>query len=832
MKRAQEQPRAGALSACAVTALALVLALIATTPAEAGPEQRRAYAGAAAAPPRPLAAPPATRGRGSLAVELSSERLLAGLPGQRLGVRFSLRGGVDPPRRIRVALRRVRRSDPRHPRRSVGGELIARRTIAVRGRELRLRLRGLNPQPGPLRLSLRGAEGGPEALLATARLAAVPQASAAAADPPMPRPQPRSAAPTARASGLVAGQVNHDLSFEDGSEASSAVAVQVDDPDRVIAATNDAGSAPQAFVSNRGLAAGSVGRRVMPTAARTAAGAQTTLTICCDPAVAADLSGNLWMAAATGAGAGPIALNRIAAGSTNFGGLTAALPTGPGAGVQEKPALAVLSDETVAAAWIETLGGVQNVVYSECEISAEVAACDDPAGWSAPVPVTATGGLYAMPSLALGPAGDAYVAWWDAGPDNAIEIDRCRDGESCAAGASWNEDSLIADLDSFDDDGAGGADPLPIRCPIIAAPGGLVNPSPSVEVGADDRVYVAYSDLRDNADPLAPTRCTASGSDSTFDSLAAAGGAPRALPAPNSGVRLSSDGALDLSDHFLPALSVDPSTGGVEATYYSTAADPGGQRAKRVHVSSGDSGQSYSAPTEISDAGSRFAGPLSDGIDYGDRQGVASAEGLLRAVWTDNRPQQGRDPDLYALSPPVETAIDSGPTGTVANAISSFGFSTAAPRIECRLDGSAFKQCVSPRTVGPLANGPHTFSARGTDLAGNPMDPAQPPTVGWTVLDQDPPETTIVRKPKRKTKSRHPKFRFVADEVEARFQCRYDGDDWRSCRSPKDEKVTVGRHSFRVRAIDVGGNVDPTAARHKFKRKRKCSSKQQRRGRC
>jgi hypothetical protein len=538
------------------------------------------------------------------------------------------------------------------------------------------------------------------------------------------------------------------------------------------------------------------------------------------------------MAAATGAGAGPIALNRIAAGTTNFGGLTAALPAGPGATAQEKPALAVLPGATVGAAWIETLGGVQNVVYSECDISADLAACDNPASWSAPATVTGAGGLYSMPSLALSPAGDAYVTWWDAGPDNAIEIDRCRDGESCAAGPSWDEDSTIAGLDAFDDDGVGGGDPLPIRCPIIAAPGGLVGPSPSVEVGADGRVYVAYSNLRDNADPLAPTRCTASGSDSTFDSLVAAGPVPNVFPVPDSGVRLSSDAALDLNDHFLPALSVDPSTGEVEATYYSTAGDPGGQRATRVHVSSSDSGQTYSTPAAISDADSRFAGTLSDGIDYGDRQGLDSAGGVLRPVWTDNRAQQSRDPDLYALSPAVETTIDSRPSGTVANAISTFGFSTAAPRIECSVDGSGFSKCVSPEMVGPLPNGAHTFAARGTDLAGNLMD-LSPPTAGWSILDQDPPETTIVRKPKKKkTKSKRPKFGFIADEAGARFQCRYDKDDWRNCKSPKQQKVTVGRHKFRVRAIDVGGNVDPTAAKHEFKRKRKCSSKQRRKGKC
>ena len=41
-------------------------------------------------------------------------------------------------------------------------------------------------------------------------------------------------------------------------------------------------------------------------------------------------------------------------------------------------------------------------------------------------------------------------------------------------------------------------------------------------------------------------------------------------------------GALDLNDHFLPALSVDPSTGVVEAGFYSTAANQSGQFARRM----------------------------------------------------------------------------------------------------------------------------------------------------------------------------------------------------------------------------------------------------------
>lgn len=640
-----------------------------------------------------------------------------------------------------------------------------------------------------------------------------------------------SPASSASLDALAADQVNHDLSFKPGSEASSAIAVETDDPDRVIAASNDAGSPPQAFVSNQGLAAGSVGRRSLPSAALAPGGAQTTVAPCCDPAVAADANGNLWMAVATSAGSGPIALGRIAAGANNFGALSVALPTTPGATAAQKPALAVLSDEVIGATWVESLGAGQRVAYSECDLSAEVAGCDDPDNWSQPAAVSGGGGVYSMPAIDYSPSGDAYVTWWDAGADNAIELDRCRAGEDCSVGARWNEDAPVAGLDAFDDDGAGGPDPLPLRCPMIGAPGGLVNPSPSVEVGPDGTVYVAYGNLRENPDPADPSRCTASGTDQTWDAFVAAGAGPGGFPIPGGGRRLSDDGALDPNDHFLPALSVDPSSGEVEATYYTTVADPGGQRATRVYVSSSGSARNWSAPVALADAESRFSGPLSDGIDYGERQGVDSAAGVLRAVWTDNRPQQSRDPDLYALSPVVETSIDAGPSGAVPSAISSFGFSTQAPRIECRSDGGGFAKCISPQMVGPLANGLHTFSVRGTDLAGNVMDPT-PPTSIWVVADQDPPETTLTRKPKRKTKRKRPAFEFIADELGARFQCSYDGGDWRNCMPPKKAKVTVGRHRFAVHAIDVGGNIDPTPAKYRFKRKRECSKAKRRKGKC
>ena len=74
------------------------------------------------------------------------------------------------------------------------------------------------------------------------------------------------------------------------------------------------------------------------------------------------------------------------------------------------------------------------------------------------------------------------------------------------------------------------------------------------------------------------------------------------------------------------------------------------------------------------------------------------------------------------------TAVTSGPSegAEITTASASFGFSATDPApasgvasTECRLDGGAFSACTSPKNVSNLAIGPHTFSVRATDVAGN-----------------------------------------------------------------------------------------------------------------
>jgi hypothetical protein len=86
-----------------------------------------------------------------------------------------------------------------------------------------------------------------------------------------------------------------------------------------------------------------------------------------------------------------------------------------------------------------------------------------------------------------------------------------------------------------------------------------------------------------------------------------------------------------------------------------------------------------------------------------------------------------------------ETSITYGPVSTYANtARFEFTSDEDGGTFSCRLDAGAWGVCFSPSHYSALPPGPHTFSVRATDPAGN-TDPSPAPW-SWTVLD--PPSTT------------------------------------------------------------------------------------------
>ncbi|PYM95771.1 MAG: hypothetical protein DME04_03860, partial [Candidatus Rokuibacteriota bacterium] len=80
-------------------------------------------------------------------------------------------------------------------------------------------------------------------------------------------------------------------------------------------------------------------------------------------------------------------------------------------------------------------------------------------------------------------------------------------------------------------------------------------------------------------------------------------------------------------------------------------------------------------------------------------------------------------------------------------------------------------------------------------------------------FDTTAPDTTITASPAVLTNSTSASFSFTSTEVGSTFQCQLDGGSFTACTSPQTfSGLAAGSHTFRVRAIDPAGNVDPTPA--------------------
>ncbi len=86
--------------------------------------------------------------------------------------------------------------------------------------------------------------------------------------------------------------------------------------------------------------------------------------------------------------------------------------------------------------------------------------------------------------------------------------------------------------------------------------------------------------------------------------------------------------------------------------------------------------------------------------------------------------------------------------------------------------------------------------------------------------DETPPETTIVNGPADggATNLTRPTFEVASSEPNSTFECSIDGGEFQEC-EPETRLPTLSddEHTFRVRATDAAGNVDPTPASRTFR---------------
>jgi hypothetical protein len=172
----------------------------------------------------------------------------------------------------------------------------------------------------------------------------------------------------------------------------------------------------------------------------------------------------------------------------------------------------------------------------------------------------------------------------------------------------------------------------------------------------------------------------------------------------------------------------------------------------------------------------------------------------------------GSDLDAAPDTTAPETTITDGPDPFDASSTATFEFSADEPAtFTCSVDGSAPTTCTSPFSAN-VADGPHTFQVRATDLSGN-EDPTPAEEV-WTT-DTVAPDTTFTTTPPAVDNSTSVSFPITSNESGVSFECGLDAGGFTPCTVPHPVNgLAEGSHTFRSRAIDQAGNVDASPATH------------------
>jgi hypothetical protein len=198
--------------------------------------------------------------------------------------------------------------------------------------------------------------------------------------------------------------------------------------------------------------------------------------------------------------------------------------------------------------------------------------------------------------------------------------------------------------------------------------------------------------------------------------------------------------------------------------------------------------------------------------------------GLDDRLTGDSGPNQvlGRDgPDSYFAAAGDDLILaNSGDSDIVIDC--GEGFDTA-------LIDFATSEYEDPAPIGCESveeRPPNSF--RPPDTPAEPEPPVEPVAQSSgppPVLDRRPPRTRIAHRPPKNAytsgKRRRVVFGFAADEPGARFRCRLDGKPFALCRSPRAFMVKLGRHTFRVFAIDAAGNRDGSPVAFSFRARRR-----------
>lgn len=163
------------------------------------------------------------------------------------------------------------------------------------------------------------------------------------------------------------------------------------------------------------------------------------------------------------------------------------------------------------------------------------------------------------------------------------------------------------------------------------------------------------------------------------------------------------------------------------------------------------------------------------------------------------------------ITPTVELTGTPAPISGTADPSFAFTASEEGTTSECRLDpadeNDPWVACASPVDFSGLTEGEHHFEVRVNDAVGHVSEPA---TFNW-IVETTPPDVTVTSDlPDDPTTFIDASFEFESSNLNAYFECRFDGGDWAVCESPYAvDQLIDGAHSFEVRAVGHGAGPGP-----------------------
>jgi len=226
-------------------------------------------------------------------------------------------------------------------------------------------------------------------------------------------------------------------------------------------------------------------------------------------------------------------------------------------------------------------------------------------------------GIGAVPFV--GTNGELYVAWNDYAA-NTIAFNRSFDG-----GVTWDRQRVIANK----------VIPFDIRIPAESFRGALVYPACDVDRSSGahrGRQVCSWMDLAGN------------GTTDIFTSVSDDKGSTWTLPRP------ATDQLAFAVDRFNQWLSIDPTNGVVNVSFYDTRNDTTGSRYMTdTYLSrSSDGGATFAANVRVSTASSNEhdcdgvfpCASINYGNQQGDYEGIVAYGGVAHPIWTDSRRNQ------------------------------------------------------------------------------------------------------------------------------------------------------------------------------------------------